>query len=187
MKHNLTINVPDWLESFIVSPLLLYRRLRFGYPFRLIPLTQGKFTVVDPDVYWSLAVYKWSALKQHNTFYAVRSQGRRQIKMHRLITNAPPWLLVDHANHNGLDNRRSNLRLCTQTENAANQRPRKDGSSQFKGASWNKRDKVWDVRLRYKGRNLYIGSFKSELEAARAYDAAARFYYGKFACVNFSE
>jgi hypothetical protein len=185
MKLHLTINVPNWLDRIIASPALLYRRLRYGFPFRRIPLTQAKFALVDPDDYTALIKHKWSASKWGNTFYAVRSQGRTQIKMHRQITNAPPHLLVDHRDHNGLNNTKQNLRLCTQSENAKNQRPRNDGSSKFKGVSWNKRDKHFDVRLRYNGRNLYIGSSKSELEAARAYDSAAKFYYGNFACTNF--
>ncbi len=166
---------------------MAYRLLKYGFPFRRIPLTQGKFALVDPDDYYALISHKWSASKWGRTFYAVRSQGKTQIKMHRQITNAPPHLLVDHADHNGLNNTRQNLRLCTHAENAANQRPRKDGSSKFKGVCWNKRDKVWDVRLHYNGRNLYIGSSHSELDAAKAYDSAAKFYKGKFACVNFRE
>jgi len=185
MKLRFAIAIPDWLDRICSRPVLLYRRLRFGFPFCRIPLTQGKFAFVDPEDYPALIRHKWSASKRGNTFYAVRSQGKHQIKMHRLITNAPPQLLVDHADHNGLNNTKQNLRPCNRLQNAANQQPRKNGSSKFKGVCWNKRDKVWDVRIRYNGRNLYIGSFKSELEAAKAYDSAARFYKGKFACTNF--
>ncbi|MCJ7779126.1 MAG: HNH endonuclease [Sedimentisphaerales bacterium] len=185
MKHHFTINIPNWLDHILVAPLLLYRRLRFGFLFRRIPLTQEKFALVDPDDYPALIKHKWSASKWGHTFYAVRSQGKIQIKMHRQITAAPPYLIVDHADHNGLNNTKQNLRLCTQSENAANQRPRRDGSSKYKGVCWNKRDKVWDVRIRYNRRNLYIGSFKSELDAAKAYDSAAKFYKGTFACTNF--
>jgi len=187
MKIQFTINVPNWLDLICVSPLLLYRLLTFGQPYRRIPLTQGQFALVDPEDYYDLMRFKWSASKWNDTFYAVRSQGKKQIKMHRWIMKPPPYLVVDHFDHNGINNTKTNLRICTQLENAANQKPRKNGSSIYKGVCWNKRDKIWDVRLRHNGKNLYIGSFHNELDAAHAYDCAAKKYKGKFAQLNFPE
>jgi len=185
MEFVIRIKVPDWLDRICAWPVLLYRRLRFGYPFRRIPLTQSQFAIVDPEDFHSLIKHKWSASKWGLTFYAVRSQGKSQIKMHRRIKNAPPNLVVDHIDHNGLNNTKHNLRLCTKSQNAKYQRPRKAGSSGYKGVSWHKRDKTWHVRIHHNGRNLYIGSFKSESAAARAYDKAAKKYHGDFACLNF--
>jgi hypothetical protein len=182
---NINVKIPVWLDKICVAPLLFFRLLTFGQPYRRVPLTQDQFALVDPEDYYALMCYKWSASKWHDTFYAVRSQGRRQIKMHRWIMNPPPYLVVDHFDHNGLNNTKQNLRICTQLENAANQKPRKDGSSIYKGVCWNKRDKIWDVRLRHNAKNLYIGSFHNELDAARAYDFAAKKLKGQFACTNF--
>jgi hypothetical protein len=67
----------------------LYRRLRFGYPFRRIPLTQGKYAIVDPEDYEFLVHYKWYAAKQGYTYYAIRKHAGKHISMHRQIINAP--------------------------------------------------------------------------------------------------
>jgi hypothetical protein len=96
---------------------------------KLIPLTQDKFAIVDPKDYDQLGQYKWYAKKGGNTYYAARGVrvykdgkyvGVKQILMHRVITNAPAGMMVDHRDHNGLNNRRSNLRLCTREQNAQN-------------------------------------------------------------------
>jgi hypothetical protein len=88
---------------------------------KLIPLTQGKFAIVDAADYEWLSQYKWFVKKRKNTSYAESKKKGKTVKMHRLITGAPPHLFVDHIDHNGLNNRRSNLRLCTQQQNVYNQ------------------------------------------------------------------
>jgi hypothetical protein len=123
------IEIPAWLERLAVPLVLLYRRWRHGYGFRRIPLTQGLFTVVDPDDYARLSRYRWHASRGRGTFYAQRkvwdpsTRTERTIKMHRQILNCPPHLVVDHINHDGLDNRRTNLRLATPAQNVCNSRP----------------------------------------------------------------
>jgi len=84
---------------------------------RFIPLTQGRFAIVDPDDYDWLNQYKWYAAKCRTTFYAYRSKTRTTVNMHREIMCAPKGMICDHKNHNGLDNRKSNLRLCTNRQN----------------------------------------------------------------------
>jgi hypothetical protein len=106
--------------------------------------------------------------------------------MHRQITNAPAHLVCDHIDHNTLNNTKRNLRICTKSQNATNQRPRKDGSSKYKGVCWHKRDKKWQARIHHNNRNLHLGSFNSQRAAALAYDSAARKYHKEFACLNFS-
>ena len=92
-----------------VLPILWYRRLRYGYTFRRIPLTHGKYAIVDTDDYDWLSKYKWYVVKRGNTFYANRGQWsktqkrRLTITMHRLIIDVPEGMFVDHINHNGLD------------------------------------------------------------------------------------
>lgn len=94
------------------------------------------------------------------------------------------WCEVDHRNGDGLDNRRDNLRYATRARNTAN-RASVGGSSRFKGVSWSKRDKIWYANICVNYRTIYLGTYRNEEDAARAYDAAAKKYFGAFARPNF--
>ena len=108
--------------------------------------------------------------------------------MHRQILQPPGHLFVDHINHNGLDNRKTNLRLATCAQNTYNRiNLRKSKSSKYKGVSWKKQKMKWVVNVRYNCRNKFIGYFKDEIQAAKAYDKAAKKYHGEFASLNFKE
>lgn len=98
--------------------------------------------------------------------------------------SAPPGVEVDHINGNPLDNRRHNLRLCDRSENLANTHKRPGGTSRFKGVSWCNRDKKWVAHIEVRGRQKNIGGFRSEEEAAAAYNRAATEAWGEFAKVN---
>ena len=104
--------------------------------------------------------------------------------MHRFILNAPKGQYVDHRDRNGLNNQKRNLRFCTQSQNMMNLKS-STGTSKYKGVSWNIKYKRWQshIRLNYKLKNL--GSYNSEIEAALAYDHAARELFGEFARLNF--
>ncbi len=106
----------------------------------------------------------------------------RTIEMHRQILNAPAGLLCDHKNHNGLDNRRANLRLCTPSQNSQNQLPRAGFSSIYKGVSREKNK--WRADIRLNGRPIFIGYFDDQIDAAIAYDDMAIELFGEFACLN---
>jgi hypothetical protein len=174
-----------------VACVLLYRLILYGYSFRRIPLTRGKYAIVDPEDFERLNKYRWYAKKCKNTFYACRSQGTRrkktEIKMHREVIQPPSGMVVDHINHNGLDNRKANLRLATHQQNIFNRtyKNKKGSSSKYKGVSWTPHVKMWRVRvwMNYKSKN--IGYFKDEIEAAKAYDEAVKKYHGEFAVLNF--
>jgi hypothetical protein len=184
------VKIPDWVEKFIVLPLLLYRRLRYGYAFRRIPLTQGKFAIVDPDDYERLNQFKWLANGSRKNLYAQRmitKDGKRVLLiMHREIIKVPDNMVVDHINHNGLDNRKANLRPATIAQNGWNRRLQSH-SCKFKGVTWNKREKKWRACLRHAGKNMNIGTFDNEIEAARAYDTVAKNFRGHFAVLNFPD
>jgi len=107
--------------------------------------------------------------------------------LHRFIMGVTdPHIDVDHRNHNGLDCQRENLRRCVRGENTGNLRKYR-GSSQYKGVSWDKRDKRWRAVVRVHGVTKHLGRFTEEADAARAYDAAARAAFGEFCYANFPE
>jgi len=157
-----------------------------------IPLTQNQVALVDDSDFDDLNRVKWFAVKSRNTYYAMRKclfgGERHNMQMHRQITSTPCGLQTDHRNGNGLDNRRSNLRICTHSENCQNRRcdPKKF-SSCFKGVHWHKRDRKWYTKIRQNGKQVHLGSFDSEIEAAKAYDRKAIELFGGFACLNFDK
>jgi hypothetical protein len=192
VEYSIRIKIPFWLDYFLALPVLLYRRLRHGCFFRRIPLTKDKFAIVDPDDYYWLKKFKWFASKNGATYYAKRNvyswanSRRCSVAMHRLIIKAPDYLVVDHINYNGLDNREANLRLATHKQNTRHViRTMNPGSSKYKGVSWYTREKVWAVKIMADGKTIRIGYFKDEVEAAKAYDTAAKKYHGEFAALNF--
>ena len=143
-----------------------------------IPLTKGKFAIVDDDDFEWLSKWKWFV----NGRYASRSINKhQQITMHREIMHTPDDMETDHINRNGLDNRKENLRICTRSENQQNKM--KSNSTGFKGVQVDKR-RGYAYYYAHIGRK-HIGAFPTAIEAAKAYDAAARELYGSFACVNF--
>jgi hypothetical protein len=105
------------------------------------------------------------------------------ITLHRLVMNAQKGEVVDHINHNRLDNRRTNLRICTQQENNKNNRPRTE--RKCKGAR--PVGRRWKAEIYLSGKSQALGYYATEEEAGRAYDAAARYYFGQFAYCNFPE
>jgi hypothetical protein len=156
-----------------------------------IPLTKSQFAKVDPEDYIWLAQFRWHCKVNKDAIYAVRcvtENGReRRIYLHRLLMNTPEGKVCDHINHDGLDDRKDNLRNCSIGENNANRRRLKKGSSQYIGVSWDKRRKIWTAHAKINGEDKYLGSFEVEADAARAYDATAWSAHGPFANLNFPE
>ncbi len=187
------IQVPAWLERIAVPVVLLWRRLWYGFAFRRIPLTQGLYAWVDPEDYDALDRYKWHATQGRTTFYAQRKAWdpvmRKEvtIKMHRQILPVGAGLVVDHINRNGLDNRQANLRSATRSQNVCNRQRagRTGGHSSFRGVTWHKGMNQWFARIGVKGQAIPLGYFEDEIDAALAYDEAARYHHGPFATLNF--
>jgi len=153
---------------------------------RFIPLTKGKFAIVDADDYDWLNRHKWCISKKRYSFYACRQTHAEKIFMHRVITNAPKGMLVDHIDGNGLNNRRSNLRICTIAQNNRNSRPWRRSYSKYKGVSWCQAAGKWRARIRPNHKQIHLGCFDTQIEAARAYDKKAKELFGEFAYLNFN-
>lgn len=155
-----------------------------------IPLTQGRFALVNDIDYAFLMQWKW----HFNRGYAKRSSResdgltkRKLISMHRVILIRKlvrfDFNETDHKNQNKLDNRRGNLRPASRLQNSANSKSRQ-GSSKFKGVHQLKCRKKWQVYIQFEGGRKYLGSFTDEIEAAKAYNRAALKYFGEFAHLN---
>jgi len=157
---------------------------------RSIPLTQGKFAIVDEDDFEKLSPFKWHAYRRKGktNYYARRGfwkDGKwTVVAMQNVICPPPKGKLVDHKNGNSLDNRKSNLRLCTTSQNAQNKRKMlKKGTSIYKGV-YRSRNR-WAAHIGARENRRYLGRFDNEMDAALAYDEVARQRFGEFALVNF--
>lgn len=159
-----------------------------------VPLTRGYVAIVDDCDAERVLPHSWRVDMAHNSLrYARASLGRRSdgdrrdVQLHRFILDAPADVLVDHRNHDGLDNRRSNLRLATASENSSNRRSLPGATSAFLGVTWHRQAQRWQAAIKKDRRSKYLGLYESEIAAARAYDAAAQHIHGEFAQLNFPE
>ena len=153
---------------------------------KTINLISGKVALVDDADYERVSRHKWYSDKKARTEYAQgKMKGNKTIRMHRLILDVPRGTEVDHINGDGLDNRRSNLRLCSRAENTRNRRKIKGTSSKFKGVYWYKNAKKWSASIMSNDKTIYLGFFTDENLAAKAYDKKAKELFGKFAKLNF--
>ncbi len=152
-----------------------------------IPLTQGKVAIVDDENFDWLNQWKWSVLKQPHSknWYAVRTawNGNRwhTIRMHRLILEIPLGSECDHINHNGLDNRKSNLRICTHQENMRNMTRHKNSASGIKGVTWDKSKGKWLVQIQIDKKRKFFGRFVDKAKAIQKYNEMAKKHFGEFA------
>lgn len=154
-----------------------------------IQLSQGQFALVDDDDYDRLSKYKWCALKHHTgKYYAARTDvanNRKTIRMHRFIMGIcdDTDKVADHINNDPLDNRKVNLRVCTKKENAKNRTSKKGASSVYLGVNISGNGFI--ARVGSGEDRKYLGYFSCEIEAAKAYDIAAKEMHGEFANLNF--
>jgi hypothetical protein len=152
----------------------------------------GRVALIDDEDEPLVTPYPWWLIESKrksgslNGLYAqteFRRGDGRLIKpyMHSLITG---WPMTDHVNHDGLDNRRSNLRPATHAQNLHNQRLRDGTSSRYKGVTWHKRLSKWQAGLTIDSRYIYLGLYAGEEEAALAYNTAALEAFGAYAYLN---
>lgn len=150
-----------------------------------IPLTRGLVAIVDAKDFDLVSQFKWHAHRARNTWYArtdIQNRGeRRRIYMHALLTGKAG---VDHADRDGLNNARANLRPCTQSQNSANTAKTACTSSSFKGVTWDRARGQWSASVHHRGRRISLGRTRDEELAAARYDIAARALFGDFAVSN---
>lgn len=150
-----------------------------------INLTQGEYALVDDEDYEFLSQWKWCTFKREGyTSYAIHSQNKKTTYMHRLLMKAKKGEHVDHINHDGLNNQRSNLRLCTRAQNQWNARKSKKNTSGYKGVMWHKSNKQWEAKIMANRKYMYLGSFQKKSDAVKVYREAAKEYHGEFANTN---
>ena len=149
---------------------------------KTIQLTKGYETVVDDSDFDLVSQYSW----YYNEGYAKAYHKGKRLRMHRLILGAKKGQQVDHRNRNRLDNRRSNLRICTLKENNRNITMRRDNTSGYIGVSLDKSTGHWRPTVYVDGKVKTSGQFKDKHHAALARDLWAIFFHGEFASTNFS-
>lgn len=156
-----------------------------------VPLSRGLFAIVDDEDFDRVMGRTWSAEKSKVGWYAYTNltggKGKKHTstRMHRFILNSKPREQVDHRDGNGLNNVRSNLRPASNTQNSRNSR-KKPGKNKFKGVYKDKRplSKPWMAHIKVNYKRIFLGRWKTERQAAKAYNAAALEHFGEFAKLN---
>ena len=146
--------------------------------------------LVDDEDFDESNKFKWSVIKSRNTFYAIRIVNNNgnptMVYLHRQIMNKhlQKGLIIDHINHNGLDNRKCNLRIVTVQQNQQNSTSRKNSTSKYLGVSFYKKSLKWNAKIWINNKNLHLGYYVNENDAAQAYNKAALKHFGKYANLN---
>lgn len=161
---------------------------------KTIQLTQGKVALVDDEDYELLCKFKWYAVYDGNNWYAQRldyskeTKKRNCIPIHRFVMKAEKGQIIDHKNGNGLDCQKHNLRISTRSQNGANRKSAKNSTSKYLGVSLkiDKRSNYsrWRAGITHNKKNIHIGLFNNEENAATAYNIFAEKYHGDFAKFN---
>jgi hypothetical protein len=192
MGIKVTITIPICVDMILAWPVMVYRKWKYGYAYRRIDLGNEIFAIVEQRDYYRVKELNWCISGSGKWFYAVHYEkvgpGKtKKMYMHRFIMGEPAGKLVDHHNNKTLDNRRTNLRIASYSENNSNRPKKKNTSSQYIGVHLNKKTGKWVAQIRIGGKNAHLGTFACEIDAARAYDSMARKYRGEFASINFPE
>ena len=162
-----------------------------------ISISRGNKSLIDAEDLDVVSLFKWysNTTKRDHTYYAIAyrkaENGKwKSIRMHRLIMGIEDSsVMVDHINGNGWDNRRSNLRIVTNSQNQMNARKlaSKNTSSKYKGVTLDKKLNKWIASIKINRKIKYLGHYTLEIDAAKAYDIAARDVFEGFTNANFVE
>ena len=153
--------------------------------YKKILITRGQIVIVDEQDYQELSQYKWYLIDGFAARTIKKENKRTTIYMHRVIMDAPIGISVYHINHNKLDNQRENLRLVKGSARM-HRRPSVKHSSKYRGVYWCKDKRKWIAEIKVYKKQIRLGRFEVEKDAAVAYDEAARKYYGSLARTNFA-
>lgn len=154
---------------------------------RKIALSKGLFATVDASDFLQLSKWKWYANNIGHKTYAcrtVKKGGRQTLYMHKEIIGTPVGLVTDHINGNGLDNRRSNLRVCSRRENLLNRGEQTNNSSGISGVSFEKKSQKWESYLHHYGKKISLGRYSEKEEAVKARTEGIKKWYNDFAYVQ---
>ena len=157
-----------------------------------ISLTRNYYTLVNDDDYKIFSKERWQAnVKDRRNITKVTASRVKAINgkpttlyLHREIMKAPKGMYVDHINGDTLDNRRRNLRLCSNSENMRNRGKNTNNTSGYKGVSFSKERNMWESKIIHQYKTYHLGYFNTKEKAARAYNRGAKKYHGKFAMKN---
>lgn len=150
---------------------------------KFIKLTQGQYAMVDEEDFDRINKMRWHHGARQ---YAIRNTKDSSTRyMHKMIIGADENQKCDHINGDTLDNRKSNLRLCTQQQNLCNRQKKKKSKSGYKGVYKDKSRNAFAADISHMGVRYRLGRYKTAKKAAIAYDGAARKYHGEFARLNF--
>lgn len=147
----------------------------------------NKYAIVDNEDCDKLMMKNWAISRGYANISNTRRRRRERSElgsMHRIVMNNPTGKVIDHINHNKLDNRKINLRICTPAQNIRNSLPSKQNKLGLKGVNWSPACSKWRARIVFNRKNIHLGLFSTIEDAAKAYDHAASQYFGEFAATN---
>lgn len=166
------------------------RPIRIDGNIAYVTLTKGYEAIIDAEDIVKVQSFNWTALVKarangkFQSVYAFRTErfngGRRPVYMHRTIAETPTGMDTDHADGDGLNNTKANLRSATRAENGRNQKISVANTSGFKGVTWHGRDRCWMAQIHMNGRNHFLGYHKTAEDAHRAYASASAELHGAF-------
>lgn len=151
----------------------------------VLALSNGGEALIDDADLELVSATEWRRFTVAGEYHYAATRGKAPMLLHRWLMLPPPGFVVDHINGNTLDNRRQNLRVCTHAENMRNKRTASNSQHKYKGVSRSKKRWAAQIGSSRSGKRTFIGLFKTQEEAAAAYDIAAVLRYGEFACLNF--
>lgn len=162
-----------------------FKIVREGDHYRYI-CASGESFIFDYEDYNAIERYQWHIVNRVDGYgYVARRSGKNYIYLTHDLLGVSSETFVDHVNGDTLDERRTNLRIASVHENTCNQKLRKDSSSGYKGVHYIQRRRKYEATIQSNHKKYHLGYFDNPEDGARAYDEAARFYFGEFACVNF--